>query len=81
MTIKPMKFTVKETVMVDGHEISDGIYVGQQISETEIERSSGRKASYFLHFAPTSQENELPNLKRFDIDVTDLVASGKVVVS
>lgn len=38
MTIKPMKFTVKQTVVVDGHEIASGTYVGQKLSETDIER-------------------------------------------
>lgn len=81
MTITPIKFTVKKTVVVEGHEIGGGIYVGQKLSDTEVERSRGRNASYFLHFAPTSQEDELPVVKRFDLDVTDLVQKGQIVVS
>jgi hypothetical protein len=81
MTITPVKFTVKKPVEVEGHQIGEGIYVGQKLSDTEIERSFGRAASYFLHFAPTSQEDETPNVKRFDIDVTDFVKKGKIVVS
>lgn len=29
MTITPVKFTVKKAVVIEGHEIGDGIYVGQ----------------------------------------------------
>nr|WP_298098588.1 hypothetical protein [uncultured Shinella sp.] len=81
MTVTPVKFTVKKSVLVEGHEIGNGIYVGQKLSDTEIERSNGRNASYFLHFAPTSEEDEQPIAKRFDLDVTALVKSGKIAVS
>lgn len=81
MTITPVKFTVKKSALVEGHEIGEGVYVGQKLSDTEIERSNGRNASYFLHFARKGQEAELPVVKRFDLDVTALVKSGKIVVS
>lgn len=81
MAMTPMKLTVKKTVMVEGHEIGHGIYVGQKVFDTEVERSTGRIASYFLHFAPTSQEDELPIVERFDLDVTDLVKKGQILVS
>ena len=81
MTIKPMKFTVKKTVMVDGHEISDGIYVGQKLSDTEIERQNSRNASYFLHLAAPEVSKDMTVVKRFDLDVTEYVVSGQIVVS
>lgn len=81
MTIKPVKFTVKQTVMVDGHEVSDGIYVGQKLSDTEIERSKSRNASYFLHFAPPNDDDDLALVKRFDLDVTEYVQKGQIVVT
>lgn len=80
MTIKPMKFTVKKTVTVDGHEIGDGIYVGQKLSETEIERAKGRNASYFLHFAPPNVTDDIAVVKRFDLDVTEFVQKGQIIV-
>lgn len=47
MTITPVKFTVKHSVLVEGHKVDDGIYVGQKISDTEIERQHRRKHSFF----------------------------------
>ena len=81
MTIKPVKFTVKHTVMVDGHEVTDGIYVGQKLSDTEIERSHSRNASYFLHFAPPNVVDDLALVQRFDLDVTELVRKGQIAVT
>jgi hypothetical protein len=81
MTIKPMKFTVKQTVVVDGHEIASGTYVGQKLSETDIERTKSRNASYFLHLAPLSMNGAAAAVERFDIDVTQLVQKGWIVVT
>ncbi|MCJ8056955.1 MULTISPECIES: hypothetical protein [Shinella] len=81
MTIKPMKFTVKQTLMVEGHEVGDGIYVGQKLSDTEIERSKSRNASYFLHFAPPNVADDLAVVQRFDLDVTEYVQKGQIVVT
>jgi hypothetical protein len=81
MTIRPVKFTVKQTVWVEGHEVSDGIYVGQKLSDTEIERSKSRNASYFLHFAPTNMGDGLAAVQRFDLDVTEYVQKGTIVVT
>lgn len=81
MTITPVKFTVKKAVMVDGHEIGDGIYVGQKLSATEIERSRSRNASYFLHFAPATESDDQAVVQRFDLDVTEFVQNGQIVVN
>lgn len=81
MTITPVKFTVKKTVLVEGHEVGDGIYVGQKLSDTEIERSNSRNASYFLHFVPPNVDDALAIVKRFDLDVTEFVKNGKIVVN
>lgn len=81
MTITPMKFTVKKAVIVEGHEIGDGVYVGQKLSDTEIERSNRRKVSYFLHFAEPEVGEDLTVVRRFDLDVTDLVKLGHIAVS
>lgn len=78
VTIKPMKFTVKKTLIVDGHEIGGGIYVGQKLSDTEIERSKSRNASYFLHFAPPNMTDDLAVAQRFDLDVTEFVQKGQI---
>lgn len=81
MTIKPMKFSVKRTVVVDGHEISSGTYVGQKLSDTEIERTKSRNASYFLHFAPRGIGSNRGAVERFDLDVTEQVQNGQIVVT
>ncbi len=81
MTIKPMKFTVKQTVVVDGHEIASGTYVGQKLSETDIERTKSRNASYFLHLSPQSMNGSAVAVERFDIDVTEQVQKGWIVVT
>ncbi|MCR6502044.1 hypothetical protein MUO32_23735 [Shinella sp. CPCC 101442] len=81
MTITPVKFTVKKAVVIEGHEVGDGIYVGQKLSDTEIERSRGRNASYFLHFAPPSMGGDLAIAQRYDLDVTDYVQKGQIVVT
>ncbi|WLS10620.1 hypothetical protein Q9314_25420 (plasmid) [Shinella sumterensis] len=74
MTITPVKFTVKHSVLVEGHKVDDGIYVGQKISDTEIERQHRRKHSFFLQ--RTSKVAE-----RFDLDVTALVSTAAITVS
>jgi hypothetical protein len=76
-----MKFNVIRTVVVDGHEISGGTYVGQKLSETDIERSKSRNASYFLHLAPLSMGGATARAERFDIDVTEQVQKGQIIVS
>lgn len=81
MTIKPVKFTVKRPVTIDGHEVSEGVYVGQKISDTEIERSMKRSASYFLHLAAPDVDEDLTVVRRFDLDVTEYVAKGAIKVS
>jgi hypothetical protein len=48
-TITPLIFTVKHSVLVEGHKVDDGIHVGQRISDTEIERQHRRQHSFFLH--------------------------------
>ncbi|MCJ8056794.1 hypothetical protein GB928_028960 [Shinella curvata] len=80
MTITPVKFTVKKAVVIEGHEIGDGIYVGQKLSDTEIERAKSRNASYFLHFAPPSMGGDPATVQRYDIDVTEHVQKGQIVV-
>lgn len=80
MTITPVKFTVKKAVVVDDHQIGDGIYVGQKLSDTEIERSKSRNASYFLHFVQPGGSNDAALSKRFDLDVTEQVQRGQIVV-
>jgi hypothetical protein len=81
MTIKPVKFTVKEPIIVDGHEVGDGVYVGQKISDTEIERSMKRPVSYFLHLAGPDVGKDATVVQRFDLDVTDYVAKGAIKVA
>lgn len=78
MTIRPVKYRVKQPVVVDGHRISDGIYVGQKISDTEIERQRNRLFSYFLHLATQKTGKGATGVQRFDLDVTDLVISGQI---
>ncbi len=80
MTIKPAKFAVKKPVVVDGHEVAGGVYVGQKISETEIERSANRTVSYFLHLAAPVVVGDETVIRRFDLDVTDLVTKGRVTL-
>lgn len=80
MTITPVKFTLRKDVVVDGHNIGGGIYVGQKLSDTEIERSKSRNASYFLHFAPPGLTGDVALVERYDIDVTEQVQKGQIVV-
>jgi hypothetical protein len=47
MSITLVKLTVKHSVLVEGHKVDDGIYVGQRISDIEIERQHRRKHSFF----------------------------------
>jgi hypothetical protein len=81
MAITPVKLTVKQAVSVEGHEVSDGIHVGQKLSDTEIERSNCRNASYFLHFAVRTTADGVAAVQRFDLDVTEHVQKGKIVVA
>ncbi|MDX3977002.1 hypothetical protein [Shinella sp.] len=81
MTIKPVKFTVKKPVIIDGHEVGKGVYVGQKISETEIERAMKRSASYFFHLAAPDVDENITVVRRFDLDVTEYVAKGAIIVS
>lgn len=80
MTITPVRFTVKKTMMVEGHEVGDGVYVGQKQSDTEIERSKSRNASYFLHFAQSGVSGDRSVAQRYDLDVTEFVQKGQIVV-
>lgn len=80
MTITPVKFTLKREVVVEGHHIGGGIYVGQKLSDTEIERSKSRNASYFLHFVPPRFGRDPAKAERFDLDVTEHVQKGQIVV-
>jgi len=80
MTIKPMKFILKKTLMVGGHEVGEGTYVGQKLLATEIERLKSRKASYFLHLAPQAITDGLTAVQRFDLDVTDFVEKGQIII-
>jgi ribosomal protein L44E len=81
MTITPVKFTVKHSVLVEGHKVDDGIYVGQKISDTEIERQHRRKHSFFLHIVEPAPERTSKVAERFDLDVTPLVSTGAITVS
>ncbi|MGD9479751.1 hypothetical protein [Shinella sp. G-2] len=81
MTITPVKFTVKHSVLVEGHNVDGGIYVGQRISETEIERQHRRKHSFFLHIVEPVPERMSKVAERFDLDVTALVSIGAITVS
>jgi ribosomal protein L44E len=81
MTITPVKFTVKHSVLVEGHRVDDGIYVGQKISDTEIERRHRRKHSFFLHIVEPVPEKTPKVAERFDLDVTALVSTGAISVS
>lgn len=81
MTITPVKFTVKHSVVVEGHKVDNGIYVGQKISDTEIERQQRRKHSFSLHLVePVSGRTSKP-AERFDLDVTALVSTGAITVN
>ncbi|WP_432346624.1 hypothetical protein WMC41_00535 [Shinella yambaruensis] len=80
MTIKPVKFTVKKPVVIDGHDVGTGVYVGQKISDTEIERSANRPVSYFLHLAVPEEIRDQTAMRRFDLDVTDLVKKGHIII-
>lgn len=81
MTITPVKFTVKHSVVVEGHKVDDGIYVGQKVSDTEIERQHRRKHSFFLHLVELVPERTSKVAERFDLDVTTLVSTGVITVS
>lgn len=81
MTITPVKFTVKHSVLVEGHKVDDGIYVGQRISDTEIERQHRRKHSFFLHLVEPVPGRTSKAIERFDLDVTALVSAGGISVS
>lgn len=81
MTIHPVKFMVRQPVVVDEHEVASGIYVGQKISDTEIERQKNRAFSYFLHLAAPRTDKGSAVTRRFDLDVTDFVAKGQIAVS
>lgn len=81
MTITPVKFIVKHSVVVEGHKVDDGIYVGQKISDTEIERQHRRKQSFFLHLVGPVHGKTLKVAERFDLDVTALVSTGAITVS
>ncbi len=81
MTITPVKFTVKHSVLVEGHKVDDGIYVGQRISDTEIERQHRRKDSFFLHLVEPDSGRASKAVERFDLDVTALVSTGAITVS
>lgn len=81
MTITPVKFTVKHPLFVEGHKVDDGTYVGQKISDTEIERQHRRKHSFFLHLVEPVHERTSKLAERFDLDVTALVSTGKIKVS
>jgi len=81
MTITPVKLTVKHSVVVEGHKVDDGIYVGQRISDTEIERRHRRKHSFFLHLVGPAPGRTSKVAERFDLDVTALVSTGAITVS
>jgi hypothetical protein len=81
MTIIPVKFTVKHSVLVEGHKVDDGIYVGQRISDTEIERQHRRKHSFFLHLVEPITGRSSKAVERFDLDITALVFTGAITVS
>lgn len=81
MTITPVKLTVKHSVLVEGHKVDDGIYVGQKISDTEIERQHRRKHSFFLHLVEPVSGRTSKLAARFDLDVTALVSTGAITVS
>lgn len=81
MTIAPVKFTVKQSVVVEGRKVDDGIYVGQKISDTEIERQHRRKHSFFLHLVEPVPGRASKVAERFDLDVTALVSTGAITVS
>lgn len=81
MTITPVKFTVRHSVLVEGHKVDDGIYVGQKISDTEIERLHRREHSFFLHIVEQVPERTSKFAERFDLDVTALVSTGAITVS
>ena len=81
MTIIPVKFTVKHSVLVEGHKVDDGIYVGQRISDAEIERHHRRKHSFFLHLVEPVPGRTSKAVERFDLDVTALVFTGAITVS
>ena len=65
----------------DGHEISNGTYVGQKLPETDIERTKSRNASYFLHLAPVGMGGTTAAVERVDIDVTEHVQKGQILVT
>lgn len=77
MTITPVKFTMKHSVLVEGHQVDDGIYVGQRISDTEIERQHRRKHSFFLHLVEPVSGRASKAVERFDLDVTPLCPLGR----
>ena len=81
MTITPLIFTVKHSVLVEGHKVDDGIHVGQRISDTEIERQHSRQHSFFLHLVEPVPGRTSKAIERFDLDVTALVSAGGISVS
>lgn len=81
MTVKPIKFLVNRPVVVEGHEVGEGVYVGQKITNTETERSMKRAASYFLHLTAPRVGDDEASVRRFDLEVSELVAKGEIKVN
>lgn len=80
MTIKPVKFTVGKPLKVEGHQIKAGVYVGQMLAEIANSPDGTRRSVYFLHAVlPATSENGVG--ERIDVDVSDLVAAGRITVS